>query len=89
MVQVLKRLGQITKDKQNRIILVNENREGFVVDEVIAFVWSRADGNNRDELVKKISEELRVEEDKIKADVNEIVDKLKEAKLLNEEEKED
>ncbi|MCS7123345.1 MAG: PqqD family peptide modification chaperone [Candidatus Aenigmarchaeota archaeon] len=86
MAMVLKRCGQLMRNKEGSLVLVNEEKEGFLIDEVIAFVWVRAKDISREELVKNISKELNISEEKINNEINTIVDKLKEAKLLKEEE---
>ena len=81
----LKRVGSITKTREGSLVLVNEKREGYAVDELVAFIWSKADGKTRDELVKNVASELNISEEEIKSDVNNIVDKLKDAELLRED----
>lgn len=83
---VLKRLGSLTKNKEGRLILINENKEGYVVDELIAFIWMKSDNRSREQLNEEIATELKTDANEIKDDINKIVDKLKDAQLLKEEE---
>lgn len=82
MEEKLQRLGSIAKDKDGSLVLINEDKEGFRVDEVIAAVWYESDGKTIDEITEKFCGEEKEKFDLIKKDIENIVARLREVKLV-------
>ncbi len=80
--QKMKRLGRIVKDQEGNLVLVNEENEGFKVNEVIAAIWYESDGKTIEELVNEFASKDLEHKDLIRKDIINVVEKLKEVKLL-------
>jgi hypothetical protein len=80
--KVLHRKGGLARDKDGSLVLINENKQGYRVDEVIASVWFESDGKSEEELVDTFSKGMEDKKDVIKKDIHLIVSKLKEVKLI-------
>ncbi len=81
-MEKLQRLGFIAKDKDGSLVLINEDKEGFRVDEVIAAVWYESDGKTIDEIAEKFCGEEKEKFELVKKDIENIVTKLREVKLV-------
>ncbi|MCD6371752.1 MAG: PqqD family protein [Candidatus Aenigmarchaeota archaeon] len=82
MEPTLKRKGRIAKNQEGNLVLINEDNQGFRVDEVIAAVWYESDGKTISQLVDKFSEEDKENKELIRKDIEAIIEKLKEVKLV-------
>jgi len=78
----MKRKGKLAKNEEGSLILINEENKGYRVDEVVAAIWSRCDGKSVDGLTREIAEETKLSEEELKPQIERIVGKLKEAKLI-------
>ena len=78
----MKRLGKIVKDREGNLILVNEENEGFRINEVIAVIWYESDGKTIEELVNEFASKDLEHKDLIRKDIVNIVKKLKEVRLI-------
>lgn len=78
----MKRLGKIVKDQEGNLVLLNEESEGFRVNKVVAAIWYESDGKTIEELVNEFASKDSEHKDLIKKEIETIVLKLKEAKLL-------
>lgn len=78
----MKRLGKIVKDREGNLILVNEENEGFRINEVIAVIWYESDGKTIEELVNEFASKDLEHKDLIRKDIVNIVRKLKEVRLI-------
>ena len=78
----MKRLGKIVKDREGNLILVNEENEGFRINEVVAVIWYESDGKTIEELVNEFASKDLEHRDLIRKDIVNIVKKLKEVRLI-------
>ena len=78
----MKRKGVLTRAEDGSLVLVNEEKKGYRVDEVVAVVWSRCDGKTIEGLTKEMSEETKMSEEELRPHIEKIVSKLKEVKLI-------
>ena len=79
---MFKRKGRLMQDSENNLVLVNEKDKGYRVDEVVAIIWSKAEGKTLESLVKEIADETQLNEAEVKPHVETIINKLKEAELI-------
>jgi len=79
---MLKRKGKLMQDSENNLVLVNEKDKGYRVDEVVAVIWSKADGKTLENLVKEIAEETQLDEAELRPHIEMIINKLKEVDLV-------
>lgn len=78
----MKRKGVLTRNREGSLILVNEDKKGYKVDEIVAVIWSKCDGKTIDTLTKEIAGEAKIDENELRPHIKNIIDKLKEAKLV-------
>lgn len=78
----LKRKGSLSKDQEGSLVLVNDNKQGYKVDQVVAAIWYATDGKTEDELASDLAAETQADKGTIKKDVSTIVTKLKEVNLV-------
>lgn len=78
----MKRKGRLVRSKEGSLILIDDENKGYRVDEVVAVVWSRCDGKTIDSLTKDIANETKIDEKELKPQIEKIINKLMEAKLV-------
>ncbi|MCD6591405.1 MAG: PqqD family protein [Thaumarchaeota archaeon] len=78
----LKRKGELFKDEEGNLILVNEANEAYRVDEVVAYIWSICDGKTIEEVVTEFADLSETSIDEIKAPLLDLINRLKSASLV-------
>jgi len=78
----LKRKGKAVRTEKGEIALVNEENQGFRVDEIAAAVWQFCDGKSEEEVVDEIASKAKAEKERVKPLISEVVSKLKSVKLI-------
>lgn len=82
MSEKLTRKGQIAKDQEGSLLLVDEKNKAYKVDEVVAAVWSKFNDKTVDEVADDISNEIGADKEKVKEAVKTIATDLKHVNLL-------
>lgn len=78
----LKRKGELFKDEEGNLLLVNEANEAYRVDEVVAYVWSICDGKTVDEVVTEFSNLSETSVEEIRAPLLDLINRLRAASLI-------
>ena len=78
----LKRKGNAVRTEKGEIALINEEKQGFRVDETAAAIWQFCDGRSEEEVVDEIASRTGAEKERVKPAVSDVVSKLKSVKLL-------
>ena len=78
----MKRKGSAVRTEKGEIALVNEEKQGFRVDEMAAAVWQFCDGKSEQEVVDVIASKTGAEKERVKPVVSDVISKLKSVKLL-------
>jgi len=76
------RKGRIEREEDGTLVLINDQNQGYIVDEAIAYVWVECDGKTEDELVDTFSQGVDVDKEDLRKDIRVIIDKLKEVNLV-------
>jgi len=72
----LKRKGELFKDEEGNLILVNEANEAY------AYIWSICDGKTIEEVVTEFADLSETSIDEIKAPLLDLINRLKSASLV-------
>ncbi|MEM0329041.1 MAG: PqqD family protein [Nitrososphaerota archaeon] len=78
----LKRKGELFKDEEGNLILVNEANEAYRVDEIVAYVWSICDGRTVEEVVTEFSNLSETSADEVREPLLDLINRLKAASLV-------
>ena len=78
----LKRKGELFKDEEGNLLLVNEANEAYRVDEVVAYIWSICDGKTIEEVVTEFANLSETSVEEIKAPLLDLISRLKSASLI-------
>ncbi len=78
----LKRKGELFKDEEGNLLLVNDSNEAYKVDEVVAYVWSICDGKTVEEVVTEFADLSETSIEEIKTPLLDLIDRLKTASLV-------
>jgi hypothetical protein len=76
------RKGRIQREEDGTLVLINEENQGYIVDEAVAYVWAECDGKSEDELVDTFSQGVDVDREDLRKDIRVIISKLKEVNLV-------
>ncbi len=77
-----KRKGELFRDEEGNLLLVNESNEAYRVDEIVAYIWTICDGKTFDEVAQEIASQGDVDVEEVKPPLQDLIDKLKAASLL-------
>jgi len=77
-----KRRGELFRDEEGNLLLVNESNEAYRVDEIVAYIWTICDGKTFDEVAQEIASQGDVDVEEVKPPLQDLIDKLKAASLL-------
>ncbi|MEM0261426.1 MAG: PqqD family protein [Nitrososphaerota archaeon] len=77
-----KRKGELFRDEEGNLLLVNEANEAYRVDEIVAYIWTICDGKTFDEVAQEIASQGDVDVEEVKPPLQDLIDKLKAASLL-------
>ncbi len=78
----LKRKGELFKDEEGNLVLINEANEAYKVDEVVAYIWSICDGKTFEEVVIEFADLSETSVDEIKTPLLDLINRLKSASLI-------
>ncbi len=78
----LKRKGSVARTKEGGIALVNEEKRGFKVDEMVVVIWDLSDGRSEQEIVNEVASKSKTEKGKIASAISNIISELRRAKLV-------
>ena len=78
----LKRKGSAVRTKEGGIALVNEEKQGFRVDEMVIVIWDLSDGRSEKEIVDEVASKSKAEKGKIASAISNIISELRRAKLV-------
>jgi hypothetical protein len=82
MVKPVKK-GSVCKTEKGEIVLVNEQKQAFKVEEVAMVVWDRCDGQMTvEDLAKEFSQKTNQEEGAVKQAIETIVDQMEKVGLM-------
>lgn len=83
-----KKQGQLAQ-QEGKLFLTTDDEKAYQVDEFIAFVWDRCDGETESaDIVAAVSEQLEAPEEdrgKVGEAIDSVLDQLGEAGLINKE----
>ena len=75
--------GNITKSKENELLLVDENEKAYKVNEAIITIWSMCNGNRtQEQIVDELANETKLEKTKVNKAVSDILAKLEQVSLV-------
>jgi len=79
-----KRKGELLKDEEGNLLLVNELNEAYRVDEIVAYIWSICEGKTFDEVASELASqgEVEVEVEEVKPPLQDLISKLRSASLI-------
>ena len=78
----LKRKGSVARTKEGGIELVNEEKQGFRVDEMVIVIWDLSDGRSEKEIVDEVASKSKAGKGKIASAISNIISELRRAKLV-------
>ncbi len=78
----LKRRGELFKDEEGNLVLVNEANEAYRVDEIVAYVWSICEGKTFDEVVTEFSNLSETSIEEVREPLLDLINRLKAASLV-------
>jgi hypothetical protein len=78
----LKRKGSVARTEEGGIALVNEQKQGFIVEEMVVVIWDLCEGRSEHQVVDEIASRIKAEKERIKPAVIGVISKLKELKLV-------
>jgi hypothetical protein len=78
----LKRKGELFRDEEGNLVLVNEANEAYRVDEIVAYVWSICDGKTVDEVVTEFSNLSETSIEEVREPLIDLINRLKAASLI-------
>jgi hypothetical protein len=78
----LKRKGELFRDEEGNLVLVNEANEAYRVDEIVAYVWSICDGKTIDEVVTEFSNLSETSVEEVREPLIDLINRLKAASLI-------
>lgn len=78
----LKRKGNLFKDEDGTLVLVNEDNEAYRVDEVVAYIWTICDGKTVTEVINEFATVSETDVEEIREPLLDLINKLKGAALL-------
>jgi metal-sulfur cluster biosynthetic enzyme len=76
--------GQVNKQDDGSLILINEKQQGFMINQAIVDFWYTCDGTNTiNQLTDQFSTKLGMPRQQVEQEVVQLVQQLLEAELLN------
>ncbi|MCS7125806.1 MAG: PqqD family peptide modification chaperone [Aigarchaeota archaeon] len=78
----LKRKGELVKDEEGNLLLVNELNEAYRVDEIVAYIWSICDNRTFEEVAVDLASQGEVDVEEVKPPLQDLIAKLKSASLI-------
>ena len=78
----LKRKGELFRDEEGNLVLVNEANEAYRVDEIVAYVWSICDGKTIDEVVTEFSNLSETSVEEVREPLIDLINRLKAVSLI-------
>ena len=78
----LKRKGELFRDEEGNLVLVNEANEAYRVDEIVVYVWSICDGKTIDEVVTEFSNLSETSIEEVREPLIDLINRLKAASLI-------
>jgi hypothetical protein len=80
--QKLVKKGSTIKDNEGKLLLINEENKAYKVDDTVITLWHKCEGKSIDELIIDMSNSTGIQTSELKGPVEDLVSKLKEAKLV-------
>lgn len=77
-----KRKGELVKDEEGNLLLVNELNEAYRVDEIVAYIWSMCDGKTFNEVATELATQGEVDVEEVKPPLQDLLSKLRSASLI-------
>ncbi len=75
--------GKLAKTEDDKLVLVNDKNQAFVVDQAVIGIWKMLDGNKTvNEVVQEVAKETDAMPEQLSPQITAIVDKLKEVGLV-------
>lgn len=75
--------GQVAKTEKGDLVLVNDENQAFVVDQSVIGFWNMLDGTKTvNDVAQVIAQKIDADPEQLLPQFNDIVEKLKEARLL-------
>jgi hypothetical protein len=77
-----KRKGELLKDEEGNLLLVNELNEAYRVDEIVSYILSICEGKTFDEVASELASQGEVDVEEVKPPLQDLISKLKSASLI-------
>ncbi len=75
--------GKLAKTEDDKLVLVNDKNQAFVVDQAVIGIWKMLDGNKTvNEVVQEVAKGTDAMPEQLSPQITAIVDKLKEVGLV-------
>ncbi|MFQ5819363.1 MAG: PqqD family protein [Candidatus Heimdallarchaeota archaeon] len=75
--------GKLAKTEDDKLVLVNDKNQAFVVDQAVIGIWKMLDGNKTvNEVVQEVAKGTDAKAEQLSPQITAIVDKLKEVGLV-------
>ncbi|MCX8188003.1 MAG: PqqD family protein [Nitrososphaeria archaeon] len=78
----LKRRGNLFKDEDGTLVLVNDDNEAYKVDEVVAYIWSICDGKTETEVINEFASISETGIEEIRDPLLDLLKRLRAAALI-------
>jgi hypothetical protein len=76
--------GQVNKQDDGSLILINEKQQGFMINQAIVDFWNTCDGTKTiNQLTDQFSAKLGMPRQQVEQEVVQLIQQLLEAELLN------
>lgn len=78
-----RKIGKSSKQEDGSLVLMNDDNQGFMVNDAIINFWQSCDGTKTvNQLTDQFSNQLRIPRDQVEQEVVQLIQQLHEAKLI-------
>jgi hypothetical protein len=78
----LTKRGRVMQAESGEIVLVNEKRVAYVVNEIVMIIWDLFDNKTVEEVVAQVADMTKKDPGEIREPIRKLAAQLKEAELL-------
>ncbi|MEA2074353.1 MAG: PqqD family protein [Euryarchaeota archaeon] len=83
MTEVINKKGELAKDQEGTMLLVNEKEEAFRADETVIAIWQMCDGTRtKEDICTVVKERTGMTAEDAEKVVSDVIGKLKEVELV-------
>jgi hypothetical protein len=83
MTEVINKKGELAKDQDGMMVLVNEKEQAFRADEPVIAIWQMCDGTRtKEDICSIVTEQTGMTAEDAEKIVSDVIGKLRECKLV-------